>query len=555
MHIRQLSAFATCGVLALMIMSALPSGAGRRFFDDDPIVREPETQDASKVQEWEIDLFIDLATNLFRRPSDPAPDDAARNVNTIDEVPDSSWFTNRILARPLSTAELVRGPLNGSGPAPGVWTVIAQKSAGFAPGFTVRDAQGEMWFVSFDAAGHPEAATGAIVVANRIFWALGYWQVENYLVTVNPDEVVIGPSSTFTPLSGKKRPMKRRDLDDVFRRAHRTASGYRAVAARAVPGRPIGGFRYDGTRPDDPNDLVPHEDRRELRALKVFGAWTNLVDMKAGNTLDTVIPSEGGRSIVRHYLQDVGSTFGTGANGPREYDEGWEYLFDGKMARKRLARLGFFIQPWQTVQYVENPAIGRFEGQEFEPAGWKPRVPTPAILRARSDDTFWAARRVAAFTDEMIRAVVKVGTYSDPAAEALLGDVLIQRRDKIAAHYLAAINPLVDFALTPAGRLTFGNAAVDRGRATPPAGGYRGTWYRFDNATAESVEIGAATTSTVAELQAPGPLLRTPGTFVRIDVSAVEPAPAPWTVPVKVYFRSTDTGWTLAGVERLPREK
>ncbi len=123
--------------------------------------------------------------------------------------------------------------------------------------------------------------------------------------------------------------MEARDLDDVFKRAHRSADGsYRAVAARAVPGRPIGGFRYYGTRPDDPNDVVPHEHRRELRALKVFGAWTNLVDMKAGNTLDTVVV-ENGRSVVRHYLQDVGSTFGTGANGPREYDEGWELLYDG----------------------------------------------------------------------------------------------------------------------------------------------------------------------------------------------------------------------------------
>lgn len=542
-----------CGALALVVITALPSGAGRRFFDDDPIAREPETQDASGVQEWEIDLFIDLATNLFGRPGDPAPDVPARNVNTIDELPDSSWFTNRILAHPLSTADLVRGPLTGSGPAPGPWTVVAQKSAGFAPGFTIRDAQGEMWFVSFDAAGHSEAATGAILVANRIFWALGYWQVENYLVTVNPEEVAIAPSSVFTPLSGKKRPMKRGDLDDVFRRAHRTGAGYRAVAARAVPGRPIGGFRYDGTRPDDPNDVVPHEHRRELRALKVFGAWTNLVDMKAGNTLDTVVPAEGGRSIVRHYLQDVGSTFGTGANGPREYDEGWEYLFDADLTRKRLASLGFFIRPWQTVRYVESPAIGRFEGREFEPAGWKPRVPMAAFLRARPDDTFWAARRVAAFTDEMIRAVVKVGSYSDPAAEALLGDVLIQRRDKIAAHYLAAINPLVDFALTPAGRLTFRNAAVDHGGAQPPANGYRAGWARFDNATGESVEIAAATNSTGTEMQAPGSIPQTAGTFVSVEVSAVEPAPAPWAVPVKVYFRPTAGGWTLVGVERLPR--
>jgi hypothetical protein len=319
-----LTLVAAAGVFALWNGATPVSGAGRKFYADDPIQREPETQDASKVQEWEIDLFWDLALNLFGRPGDPTPDVKARNINTADEVPDSSWFTNRILARPLSIDEAVRGPLSGSGPAPGTWSVIRPKEAGFAPGFTMRDARGETWFVSFDANGFPEAATGAILVANKIFWALGYWQVENHLVRVRPNQLVIAETATATPPSGKPRPMKLRDLEEVFRRSHMSEDGsYRAVAARAVPGRPLGGFRYYATRPDDPNDIVPHEHRRELRALKVFGAWTNLVDMKAGNTLDSLV-SENGRSVVRHYLQDVGSTFGTGANGPREYDEGWE---------------------------------------------------------------------------------------------------------------------------------------------------------------------------------------------------------------------------------------
>ena len=201
----------------------------------------------------------------------------------------------------------------------------------------MRDSRGDRWFVSFDAAGHPEAATGAIAVANKIFWALGYWQVENHLVSVDRRSDRAWP----TRRSSRRRPdesagCSARDLDAVLRRAHRSADGsYRAIAARAVPGRPIGGFKYYGTRPDDPNDVVPHEHRRELRALKVFGAWTNLVDMKAGNTLDAVVV-DNGRSVVRHYLQDVGSTFGTGANGPREYDEGWELLYDGGLMRKRL---------------------------------------------------------------------------------------------------------------------------------------------------------------------------------------------------------------------------
>ena len=72
-----------------------------------------------------------------------------------------------------------------------------------------------------------------------------------------------------------------------------------------------------------------------------------------------------------------------------------------------------------------------FQSAMCSPAGWTPRVPTGAILRARDDGTFWAARRVMAFSDEMIRALVKTGQYSDPQAEALLAKVLIQRRDKI----------------------------------------------------------------------------------------------------------------------------
>jgi hypothetical protein len=409
----------------------------------------------------------------------------------------------------------------------------------------MRDSRGGLFFVSFDAAGQPEAATGAISVANKIFWALGYWQVENYLVSITPDQIRIAETARFTPASGRRRPMEQRDLDAVFKRAHRSADGsYRAIASKGIPGRPIGGFRYYGTRPDDPNDVIPHEHRRELRALKVFGAWTNLVDMKACNTLDTVITDQG-RSVVRHYLQDVGSTFGTGANGPREYDEGWELLYDGGRTLKRLALLGFVFEPWQTVEYVENPAIGRFEGDTFDPPGWRPRVPTAAFLRARADDNFWAARRVAAFSDEMIRSAVRT-------AEALLVDVLIKRRQKIAAAYLPAVNPLVDFALSGDGRLSFRNAAVDAGVGAAPAGGYSAVWAEFDNATGEARPLGPATMSRADTIAAPPQLPSSPGAILKVQVSAVEPARAEWARPIDTFFRRTADGWSLVGLIRVP---
>ena len=95
---------------------------------------------------------------------------------------------------------------------------------------------------------------------------------------------------------------------------------------------------------------------------------------------------------------------------------------------------------------------------------------TAAFLRARADDSFWAARRVMAFSDDMIRAIVKTGQYTDPQAEQLLSDVLIQRRDKIAHAYLKAINPVVNVALDGSGALTFDNAAVG-GRRRRGSGG------------------------------------------------------------------------------------
>ena len=548
---RRLSAAAAV-LLAMLVLASTPTGsATRRFYDDDPLARDPETQDASRVQAWDIDLFYDLALNLFARPGDSAPDVRAQNLNTIDELPDSSWFTNRILARAVPIEEAVRGPLTGTGPAAGKWTVTRPKSAGFAPGFTMQGGKGETWFVSFDADDMPEAATGAILVANKIFWTLGYWQAENYLITVRPDQLEIAPTSTVTPPSGKPRAMRPSDLEEVLRRAHRSADGsYRAVAARALPGRPLGGFKYYGTRPDDPNDIVPHEHRRELRALKVFGAWTNLVDMKAGNTLDALV-TESGRGVVRHYLQDVGSTFGTGANGPREYDEGWEYVFEGGLAWRRLVSFGFYLQPWQTVDYVNSPAIGRFEGTAFYPPEWKPRVPTAAFLRARDDDNFWAARRVAAFSNEMIRAIVNTGHYTAADEAGHLAEILIQRRDKIAAAYLTPINPLVNFALGPDG-LAFENAAVAAGVAAEPTGGYLVRWSRFDNTTGEATEIAPPTVVARAPVPAPAGLPSEAGSYLKVQASAVQPPHTAWTTPIDVYFRRTTGGWKLVGLTRQP---
>ena len=145
--------------------------------------------------------------------------------------------------------------------------------------------------------------------------------------------------------SGERTPFTRDDLDGCSSapRAAPTAP-IASRPRRLLPGKILGGFRYEGTRPDDPNDIVPHEHRRELRALRVFGAWTNLTDLKAGNTLDTLV-TENGRGVVKHYLQDVGSTFGMAPTGRTTGTKGWEYFYEGGSTRRRLFSFGFALQP------------------------------------------------------------------------------------------------------------------------------------------------------------------------------------------------------------------
>ena len=537
------------GLTVLALAGATLTGQSPKFYSDDPLAREPETADASKVVERDIALTFDLAGNLFGTPGDMRKI-RALNVNTIDELPDSSWFTNRIGARPLSIDEAVRGPVTGPGPAAGPLTVTRAKPSGVSAGFVLRDSAGETWFAQFDAPDYSEAASGAAMVANKLFHAIGYWQTENQIAELDIDQLVLGERAVTETPSGKIRRLDRDDLRKLLTRAARQPNGrYRMLVSRGIPNT-RGRFRYYGTRGDDPNDLVPHEHRRELRALKVFGAWTNLVDMKAKNTLDALV-TENGHTVVRHYLQDVGSTFGTGALGPRDWDEGYELLYETDPTLKRLASLGFYRRPWQSIPYEEYSSIGRFEGDAFDPVAWKPRVPTAAFLNARSDDTFWAARRVMAFSNEMIRAIVKTGQYSDAAAEAHLAEVLIKRRDAIGRAYLPAVNPVVDPVLA-GGALTFKNAAVDAAVAAAPKGGYRAEWFRFDNASGSSTSLGTASTASGTRVDAPSSLPSADGTFVRVDVSAVDPPHASWQRPVTIYFVRAGAAWKLIGLERLP---
>jgi hypothetical protein len=291
----------------------------------------------------------------------------------------------------------------------------------------------------------------------------------------------------------------------------------------------------------------------------VFSAWVNHTDAKAINSLDVVV-RQGDKSIVKHYLIDFNATLGSAGIGLRERRDGYEYLADFGPAKKALPAFGFYIRPWLTIDYPEIRGIGRFESKRFVPEEWRPRVPNPAYVRSRPDDTYWAARKLMAMSDELIRAAVKAAKYSDPRAEQFLADALIERRDKIGRAFLTNVNPVADPALAEDGTLTFRNPAVDLGFSPAPTQ-YSVTWYRFDNSTGQSTRLGeSSVTGTRAAAPADALVRVRPDTtlpggrggFVRADISAVQPSLPSWSAPVHAYFRRGPDGWRLVGFDRMP---
>lgn len=547
----------TVAVLACVMAASLvtaPRSASPRFYPDDPLSLDDDRAiDASKVATIEDTNGYDFVVNTFGNPGETR-DVRALNVNTIDEVPDSSWFTNRLGLRNMTTAEIVRGPDGDVPLALTGWVVSGGKSGGIQPGFRMSDPSGQTYQIEVDPPSNPELASGAEMIGTAFYHAIGYNVVDVYLAEIDRAALTISDDATIRdPLNGRRRRLKKYDLDAVFERAARLPNGrYRVLVSRFAGGKPLGNFRYYGTRPDDPNDVIPHEHRRELRAARVFGAWLNHDDSRGINSLD-MLETAGGRSWVKHYMFDFGSIVGSGTVFAQRHRSGHEYIFEQKPGWLSLATLGLYVRPWMTVDYPRVPrSVGRIEAERFDPLNWKPEYPNPAFDNMRPDDAFWGARIVSKFSDESIRAVVEKAKYSDLAATEYLTRTLIARRDKVVAAWINQICPIVEPRLSPDGMFTFANAAVQARAATAPSQ-YDLRWFRFDNATDQRAPIGEAETVSSTSARAPAELLKS-GDFVGVTVTAKHDQHAGWANPVTFFFRASRQGssaeWEVVGTER-----
>ena len=538
------------GAVLAAATAALVSANAPRFRSDDPVAVDPDTIPIAKPAEVEISTAFDVIHYTFRhRPDGPPP--SAVNVNTLGEVPDSSWFTNRLGTRPVSVEEIVRGTTTVGPPdLDGPLTVVSAKSGGITPGFTMRDRRGQVYFVKFDPAAHPNLSTAADVIGSRFFHALGYHVPQNDVASIRRDQLSVDPTARISVPGGEKRPMTEADLDKSLAQAARLPDGrIRIVASLGLEGEPLGPFKYQGTRPDDPNDVFPHEHRRELRGLRVFAAWLNHDDSRSVNTQDMFVEGEGGRH-VRHHLIDFSSTMGSGSNARREIAPqnpraGNEYVLELAPMLKSLFTLGLWGRPWEGVRYPQHPGVGNFEADFYEPDRWRPEYPNPAFERMRDDDAFWAASILLEMTDEAIRAVVATGELGNAGSDRYLADTLIKRRDKTVRYHLGRVNPLSRFALD--GRtLRFRNLGESAGLG--PAASYDVAWSRFDNATGRHQAIGAAARVTSPEIAVPSD----DAAFLAVSIRTRAVDRPAWMAPVTVFLRARDGGREVVGIERAP---
>lgn len=515
---------------------------------------------------YQSPIIWDGVDNLVFRPLSDLlalpPVTESVNVNSLDEVPDSSWFTNRIGRRPMSDQELELGGcdrsllLDPEGAAEGTWVIDKGKMGGSTPGFRVNVA-GKKYLLKADDSDQPERASAAATIGVGVYHAAGYNTSCEQIVYFKPSLLKLSAGLRYKRNFGDEKDFDRAALEEVLAQCPKRDGRVRMQASAWLPGYTIGSFRYEGTRSDDPNDVIVHENRRELRGARLLAAWIDRTDAREGNTLDSWFADrrgdpEASPGRVVHYVLDTSEILGPAWDWDMITRRmGYSYVFDWGDFATDFVTLGVPIRTWDVARTTPGHAMfSYFNVKDFVPDHWKMEYPNAAFSRMTERDGAWMARILARFTPERVRLLAEMGRFTDPDNTAYIRSVLEGRLERILDRYLTRLSPISDVRVE--GQSTLCGVDLAEWRGVRDA-----TRFRYAAAASPSLPLlverradgqVCVTLSHVAPDD--GPAADSP---VRYVVVTIRDGVAQGPLLAHLYDLGPSNGYRLVGVERPER--
>jgi hypothetical protein len=261
----------------------------------------------------------------------------------------------------------------------------------------------------------PASATSAEAIASRLVRALGYLTPRVNLLDLAPADLV-GPAGAVHAFLGAGPPAR--------------AGLHRVSAVRWPLGADLGPTFASGTRRDDPNDRVPHRDRRTLRALGMVAGWLRLLRLDPEHLRDVYV-GKPGRGHVVHFIVGLHGALGADPMGAAPAN-GDPLL--------RLLTLGLAPDQPPARTQTRWPMLGEI-GPLVTQGDISPSPPFAPLDRALPGDEYWAAKRIAAIPRSTLARAAGAGRLGGAGAAAWLVQVLEARRSQIAAYAFGRVTP------------------------------------------------------------------------------------------------------------------
>jgi hypothetical protein len=412
--------------LAPALVTPLAACARERpaHFIDAPAVQDMGDDAPIPLVKWHDPLKETTLTQAYvERPMiealNPRRAPEAGDVNALDEVPRSSWAW---------AAHDEPDTLGGANEEPEPpFRMLDVPAVTREHAITVLDARGRRFEIWRDPPDRAEMATGAAAVASHLLRVVGYFTPGVFTSDLALSDFAVGDAKQMAALravvAAGPAPWKAR---------------FRVALTRWPIGLDVGPTPSSDVRADDPNDRVPHEDRRTLRALKLIFGWLGMTETDASVLRDAYV-GEPGRGHLVHFIAGLAGALGADAVVRPIAAKDDDSDLSSRNVWVTLGTLGLYDEK-QRLTSRRWPAIGEYRAA-WVPAEFHTSPPIAPMDRLLPGDAYWAAKRIARVRTPDIDEAIAAAQYHDPTARAALVD-LLRVRQAIAIRWgLSQVTP------------------------------------------------------------------------------------------------------------------